>query len=166
MEYICHYTSPVCKITIASDGDALIGLWFNGQKYFASTLRITPEEKLIPIFEETIKWLDIYFNGKVPNFTPTLSIRASVFQNEVYKVLLSIPYGQTLSYGAIAQRINCKSAQAVGSAVAHNPISIIIPCHRVIGKNGDMTGYAGGVDKKVKLLEMEKGNPRNNEDKC
>ncbi len=156
MEYICHYTSPIGKITLASDGNALIGLWFNGQKYFASTLRITPEEKLIPIFEDTIKWLDIYFNGKAPHFTPKLSIQASPFRKAVYQSLLTIPYGQTTTYNEIAKTINCKSAQAVGGAVAHNPISIIIPCHRVIGKNGDMTGYAGGVDKKVKLLEMEK----------
>ena len=156
MEYICHYTSPVGKITLASDGDALIGLWFNGQKYFASTLRITPEEKLLPVFEAAIKWLDIYFSGKIPSFVPKLSIQASPFRRAVYQALLTIPYGQTTTYSEIAKTINCKSAQAVGGAVAHNPISIIIPCHRVIGKDGSLVGYAGGLDRKKKLLEMEK----------
>lgn len=163
MEYIYHYKSNLGGITMASDGEKLIGLWFDGQKYFANTLGKDCTEENLPIFKETCRWLDIYFEGKIPDFTPELSIKnATTFQKEVLDILLSIPYGETITYGEIAEKIARNrgvakmSAQAVGGAVGHNPISIIIPCHRVIGTNGKLTGYAGGIDKKIKLLTLEK----------
>lgn len=161
MEYIHKYMSPIGGITMASNGEKLIGLWFDGQKYFADTLGNDYIEEKLPIFEETCRWLDIYFNGKVPEFMPEISINTTSFRREVWKVLLSIPYGKTMTYGEIANKIADQrgikrmSAQAVGNAVGHNPISIIIPCHRVVGQNGKLTGYAGGLDKKLWLLNME-----------
>lgn len=146
---------------LAADKKGLTGLWFVGQKYFANNLDIEHVDKDLPIFEETKRWLDDYFSGKRPNFTPTLHFVGSDFQKEVWEILLSIPYGQTVTYGDIAKRIAKKhglksmSAQAVGGAVGHNEISIIVPCHRVIGANGSLTGYAGGIDRKIKLLQME-----------
>ncbi|MBQ9156856.1 MAG: methylated-DNA--[Eubacterium sp.] len=180
MQYINHYESPIGGITLASDGQSLTGLWFEGQKYYADTLEtdyydtdneITSVnktsdteglEKALTIFKQTHRWLDLYFKGKVPDFTPPLSPAGSDFRREVWDILLSIPFGQTMTYGEIAARIAHKrglksmSSQAVGGAVAHNPISIIIPCHRVIGSNGSLTGYAGGIDKKIHLLTLEK----------
>ena len=155
MEYICHYDSPLGGITLASDGEALTGLWFDGQKYFADTLDSEHAEKPLPVFDEAAKWLDFYFGGVIPDFTPKLNPRGSAFQHRVWDVLLTIPYGQTMTYGEIAQMLGCRSAQAVGGAVGHNPISLIIPCHRVLGADGSLTGYAGGVDKKRSLLELE-----------
>lgn len=162
MEYIHHYHSPLGGITVASDGEVLTGLWFDGQKYFAVTLAKEHEEKILPVFEETERWLDIYFQGKEPDFLPPVSFASgSEFRQEVWKILLSIPYGKTMTYGEIAaciakQRgLTRMSAQAVGGAVGHNPISIIVPCHRVVGTDGSLTGYAGGIDKKIKLLEYE-----------
>lgn len=163
MQYIQNYESPLGKILLASDGEALTGLWFDGQKYFGSTLAGQHEQKALPVFDETARWLDIYFGGKEPDFTPTLSMQqASSFRREVWEIMLTIPFGQTMSYGAIAAQlarqrgIGKMSAHAVGGAVSHNPISIIIPCHRVVGSDGNLTGYAGGIDKKVRLLTMEK----------
>jgi len=162
MEYTHHYDSPLGGIMLASDGEALIGLWFDGQKYFADTLENENGEKALPVFEEAEKWLDIYFGGKVPDFTPPLNMKTSQFRKAVWEIMLTIPYGQTMTYGEIAGRIARDkglvrmSARAVGGAVGHNSISLIIPCHRVVGTNGSMTGYAGGIDKKVKLLTMEK----------
>lgn len=164
MHYTCHYDSPIGGITLASDGTALTGLWFDEQKYFADTLENEHESKDLPVFEETVKWLDIYFSGTAPDFTPPLSMICSDFRKEVWKVMLSIPYGHTMTYGEIAGIIAEKrgldhmSAQAVGGAVAHNSISLIIPCHRVVGTNGNLTGYAGGIDKKIWLLEHESVN--------
>lgn len=161
MEYIHHYNSPLGGITEASDGEHLIGLWFDGQKYFADALDAEYEEKPLPIFEQTDKWLDIYFSGKDPDFTPPLCMKTSEFRKSVWEVMLTIPYGKTMTYGEIAEMIAKQrgiarmSAQAVGGAVGHNSISLIIPCHRVIGKSGNLTGYAGGIDKKEKLLKME-----------
>ena len=161
MDYIHHYLSPLGKITTASDGVSLIGLWFDGQKYFADTLSSDREEKPLPIFEETDRWLNIYFAGREPDFTPKLAMNTTPFRKAVWEILLTIPYGQTMTYGEIASRIAEQkgiakmSAQAVGGAVGHNSISLIIPCHRVVGSNGSLTGYAGGIDKKLKLLEME-----------
>ena len=162
MEYIHHYKSPLGGITMASDGKALTGLWFDGQKYFAVTLSKEHEEKMLPVFEETDRWLDIYFQGKEPDFLPRVLFPCgSEFRQEVWQILLSIPYGKTMTYGEIAAYIAKQrgltrmSAQAVGGAVGHNPISIIVPCHRVVGLDGSLTGYAGGIDKKVKLLEYE-----------
>lgn len=161
MEYIHHYDSPLGGITLASDGEALTGLWFDGQKYFGSTLSADHEVKSLPVFEQTKKWLDIYFSGKAPDFTPPLSVGTTAFRQAVWDILLTIPFGQTMTYREIADRIAAQkglahmSAQAVGGAVGHNPISLIIPCHRVIGTDGSLTGYAGGTDKKLWLLTME-----------
>ena len=166
MEYIHHYNSPLGGITLASDRNALTGLWFDGQKYFAECLDGDYQEEILPIFKQTEKWLNIYFNGQAPDFTPPLEMKTTDFRKEVWKIMLSIPYGETMTYGEIAKRIAKQkgvqriSAQAVGGAVAHNAISLIIPCHRVVGKNGSLTGYAGGIDKKAKLLKMEKDDQR------
>ncbi len=155
MDYTFHVDSPLGGITLASDGEALTGLWFDGQKSFADTLDAEYAEKALPVFGETAKWLDLYFAGVEPDFTPKLSPRGTSFRRRVWDVLLTIPYGHTMTYGEIAQRLGCRSAQAIGGAVGHNPISLIIPCHRVVGADGSLTGYAGGVDKKCRLLEME-----------
>ena len=161
MNYISHYKSPLGSITLASDGDALIGLWFDGQKHFGTTLCDEYEEKPLPVFYQTAAWLDIYFGGGIPDFTPKIALNDTDFRREVWDVLLTIPYGQTMTYGEIAGKIAHKcgaasiSAQAVGGAVGRNPISIIIPCHRVIGANGSLTGYAGGVERKAALLKLE-----------
>lgn len=164
MTYTYHYQSPLGGITLASNGEALTGLWFDGQKYFGDTLPEQCEEKSLPVFEETKRWLDIYFQGKEPDFTPPLSMETTPFRKVVWEIMLSIPYGQTMTYGEIAKQvakqkgIERMSAQAVGGAVGHNSISLIIPCHRVVGTDGSLTGYAGGIDKKEKLLALEKGN--------
>ena len=161
MQYITHYQSPLGGITISSDGTALTGLWFDGQKYFASTLGADYKEKDLPVFTEAKRWLDIYFSGREPDFTPPLSLNGSAFRMAVWQILQSIPYGKTITYGDIAKQLAAQqgkarmSAQAVGGAVGHNPISIIVPCHRVVGAGGSLTGYAGGIDKKVQLLELE-----------
>ena len=162
MEYIHHYHSPLGGITVASDGEVLTGLWFDGQKYFAVTLAKEHEEKMLPVFEETDRWLDIYFQGKEPDFMPALHPVGTEFQSAVWEILRRIPYGRTIPYGEIAGQLAAQrdvkkmSAQAVGGAVGHNKISIIIPCHRVVGSNGSLTGYAGGIDKKIALLKLEK----------
>ena len=155
MDYTCHYDSPLGGITLSSDGEALTGLWFDGQKYFADTLDTEHAEKRLPVFDEAVRWLDLYFGGEVPDFTPELSPRGSAFRRRVWDALLAIPYGHTTTYGEIAKKLGCKSAQAVGGAVGHNPISLLIPCHRVLGADGSLTGYAGGVDKKRSLLALE-----------
>lgn len=162
MIYVSYYKSPIGNITMASYGESLCGLWFDGQKYFASTVKGENEDKPLPVFEQTKKWLDIYFSGNEPDFTPKLSLNGSEFRKDVWDILLTIPYGSVMTYGEIAkilakQRgISRMSAQAVGGAVGHNPVSIIVPCHRVIGTNGKLTGYAGGIDKKISLLKIEK----------
>ncbi len=162
MTYIFHYSSPIGKITLASDGIHLTGLWFDEQQYFADTLNTNPQEKTLPIFKQTVHWLDIYFSGKGPNFTPPLKMQTTPFRKQVWEIMLTIPYGQTMTYGEIAAKIAHRnglkkmSAQAVGGAVGHNAIALIIPCHRVMGANGSLTGYVGGISKKVKLLQLEK----------
>lgn len=155
-DYIAHYSSPLGSMTLASDGTALTGLWFNGQKYFADTLKeVQTLNPNLPVFDLTRQWLDIYFSGKEPTFTPPLLLQGSPFRKQVWQLLLEIPYGRTMTYGELARKLQCKSAQAVGGAVGHNPISIIIPCHRVIGADGSLTGYAGGVERKASLLKLE-----------
>jgi len=150
------YPSPVGALTVASDGENIIGLWLEGQKYFAATLSGEAIEKELPVFEEARHWLDIYFSGREPDFLPPLAPRGSEFRRTVWGELLRIPYGETVSYGEIAKRLGGKtSARAVGGAVGHNPISIIIPCHRVVGAKGSLTGYAGGVEKKKQFLRLE-----------
>lgn len=162
MQYTATYQSPIGRITMASDGQNLSGLWFDGQKYFADTLSTEHEFKDLPVFEQTKRWLDLYFQGNVPDFTPSLYLKSSPFRLAVWDILKQIPYGKIITYGEIAdliakkQGVKTMSAQAVGGAVGHNPISIIIPCHRVIGSNGSLTGYAGGLDKKIFLLTIEK----------
>ena len=161
MFYISKYNSPIGGITLASNGKKLTGLWFDGQKYFADNLPKEREEKELPIFIQTKKWLDIYFSGKAPDFTPPLSMDGiSPFRKRVWEIMFAIPFGETMTYGEIAKQIEKESdkrvsAQAVGGAVGHNSISLVIPCHRVVGTNGSLTGYAGGIDKKVWLLKME-----------
>lgn len=162
MIYIQHYNSYVGGITISSDGNALTGLWFDGQKYYAGNIDDEIEEKDLPVFAQARQWLDIYFSRHDPGFTPALTLDSTPFRMAVWRILLTIPFGKTMTYGEIAARIaelkgiRRMSAQAVGSAVGHNPISLIIPCHRVVGADGSMTGYAGGIDRKIKLLEMER----------
>lgn len=162
MTYLYDYNSPLGKITMASNGEALIGLWFEGQKYFKASVNGECEKKSLPIFDKAIKWLDTYFSGKEPDFMPKLLITGTPFRKAVAEIMLAIPYGKTMTYGEIAQKIaeqeglSKMSAQAVGGAVGHNSISIIIPCHRVVGANGSLTGYAGGIDRKIELLKLEK----------
>ena len=162
MDYIQKYRSPLGGITLASEGDALIGLWFDGQKYFGDALSGEYAEKKLPVFEQTARWLDVYFSRKAPDFIPPLSMKTTPFRKTVWEIMLAIPFGQTMTYGEIAKQVALKSglprmsAQAVGGAVGHNSISLIIPCHRVVGTDGSLTGYAGGIDRKVQLLTMER----------
>ena len=161
MTFIQHYNSPLGGILLAADEIGLTGLWFNGQKYFARSLPAGYTEQNTPALSEAKRWLEVYFTGKKPDFMPPLHIVGSAFRRAVWEILLQIPYGKTTTYGEIARQLAKKqqlprmSAQAVGGAVGHNEISIIIPCHRVVGTNGSLTGYAGGIDKKIKLLELE-----------
>lgn len=158
-----EYASPVGRVVLASDGEALTGLWLEGQKYFQETLPEQPSRRDdLPLFRQAKEWLDRYFAGERPSPNELrLAPAGGTFRREVWECLLEIPYGEVTTYGAIAKRIAARrgrcsmSAQAVGGAVGHNPISIIIPCHRVVGSNGSLTGYAGGIDKKIRLLEAE-----------
>ena len=167
MVYTCKYKSPLGDILLAADAIGLTGLWFERQKYFAKTL---PDEHIsqeTAILTEAKKWLDVYFTGEEPQFTPPLHPAGSEFRQDVWQILLQIPYGKTVTYGHIAseiaeiKKLPRMSAQAVGGAVGHNEISIIIPCHRVVGTNGRLTGYAGGIEKKIALLELEHTDTRN-----
>lgn len=161
MVYTCTYKSKLGDILLAADKIGLTGLWFTGQKYYANTLLDEHISQETQILAEAKKWLDIYFFGKEPTFTPQLHPAGSDFRQAVWQILLKIPYGQTITYGEIARQLAVKqgtsymSAQAVGGAVGHNEVSIIIPCHRVVGSNGSLTGYAGGIEKKVALLKLE-----------
>ena len=161
--YKTEYSSPLGKLTICAKNNHLVGLWIEGQKYFANTVNVEMiSEDSLEIFKKTKKWLDEYFKGNRQNTKYlNLSPIGNEFRQSVWKILCKIPYGEVTTYGDIAKElakqkgIERMSAQAVGGAVGHNPISIIIPCHRVIGKNGKLTGYAGGLDKKIKLLKIE-----------
>ena len=161
MTFTQYYDSPLGGILLAADEIGLIGLWFEGEKYYADNLPSDHVEQETPVLAQTKHWLDVYFTGKEPDFIPPLHPIGSAFRQSVWEILLRIPYGRTTTYGEIArqiakeQGISRMSAQAVGGAVGHNAISIIIPCHRVVGTNGSLTGYAGGMDKKRKLLELE-----------
>ena len=157
MYYSTDYTSPIGKMIIVGDGEAICGVWFYGQKHFFSSIEdeVTKRDDLA-IFVKVKEWFDDYFNGLNPEIDFKLKLRGTDFRLKVWKILSGIPYGETLTYGDIASRLSDKmSAQAVGGAVAHNPISILIPCHRVIGANGSLTGYAGGLDRKIRLLKLE-----------
>jgi len=156
MVTVKHYESPLGEILLAADETGLIGLWFMGQKYFARTLPKTYRTGDSPILDSASKWLSIYFSGNIPSFTPPLHLIGTEFQTVVWNHLLSVTYsaiGKRIAAGHGGTRF---SAQAVGGAVGHNPISIIIPCHRVVAANGSLTGYAGGILPKVKLLTLEK----------
>jgi len=161
MVHIYNYQSPLGDITLAGNERALTGLWFEGQKYFGSTLPEGSEPGELPVFLQTKRWLDLYFAGEIPDFMPPLEPQGSPFRKKVWEIMLGIAYGQTMTYGDIARRmadwlgVPTMSAQAVGGAVAHNPISILIPCHRVVGTGGSLTGYAGGIEKKIALLKLE-----------
>lgn len=161
MHYISHYPSPLVTILLAADEIGLTGLWFEGQKHFALHLDTPCTEKNIPLFDQTAHWLDVYFSGKEPSFSVPLHFIGTPFQKDVWNILCTIPYGRITTYGEIAKLIATKhkidrmSAQAVGAAVGRNHISIIVPCHRVVGANGNLTGYAGGIDRKAALLALE-----------
>lgn len=161
MQYVNRYQSPIGKILLAADDTGLTGLWFEGQKYFGLYLDKEHEERELPVFEQAKQWLDVYFSGREPDFKVPIHFIGTDFQKEVWEILYSIPYGQTTTYGEIAKQLAAKrglkhmSAQAVGGAVSHNEISILVPCHRVVGTNGSLTGYAGGIDKKIALLKLE-----------
>ena len=154
--FITHYASPLGRMTMTSNGTALTALWFDGTRSancFSDEMSVTA---MLPVFEETHRWLDLYFSGKQPDFIPPIAPKGTPFQMKVWENLLTIPYGKTVSYGDVARRFSSKmSAQAVGGAVGRNPIGIIIPCHRVIGADGSLTGYGGGLERKRWLLEME-----------
>ena len=162
MIFTSHYDSPLGIIYLAADEKGLKGVWFEGQKYFAYKLeKKETEEKETPVLKQTKEWLELYFAGKDPGFLPPLAPDGSEFQEKVWKILLTIPYGKTMTYGEIGKKIaelsgkKTMSAQAVGGAVGRNPISVLIPCHRVVGTSGSLTGYAGGIEKKIELLKLE-----------
>lgn len=165
MYYHINYKSPIGNMVIACDGEKkhIVGLWIEGQKYFMEPLPEKPvwQEK-IPVLQMAADWLDAYFAGKKPAVRDIpLAPQGGAFRQEVWKILCEIPYGSVITYGEIAKQMAARmgketmSAQAAGGAVAHNPISVIIPCHRVVGAGNSLTGYAGGIDKKIKLLEYE-----------
>lgn len=150
-----EYQSPLGRIIIGTVNDRLTGLWFEGQRY--APAQITLSESTTEVLQLTRYWLDEYFAGRCPGFTPELAPQGTPFQHEVWRELLKIPYGKTITYGEIARNIGRPRAwQAVGAAVGHNPISLIIPCHRVVGADGSLTGYAGGLERKQALLELER----------
>lgn len=159
MVYTRHYDSPLGGITLACEAGALTGLWFDGQKYFA--LPEAHEERAEPVLRDACRWLDEYFAGREPDFTPPLAPKGTPFRRTVWALLRKIPYGMTVTYGSLAAEaartlgLAHMSAQAVGGAVGHNPVSLLIPCHRVVGADGSLTGYAGGLARKRALLELE-----------
>ena len=155
MDLISHYASPLGEIVLAAEGDALIGLWFSGQAHFGAGLRGAGDGDCA-VLREAKAWLDDYFAGKAPETLPKLRPRGTEFQKKVWAELLKIPRGETATYGALAAKLG-SHARAVGGAVGRNPISIMIPCHRVVGKDGSLTGYAGGTERKAALLKIESG---------
>ena len=162
-----HYDSPLGKILLAADEEGMTGVWLETQKHFAAKLPPENEEGTTPVLGDACRWLDVYFSGREPDFTPKLHLIGSDFRQAVWALLLQIPYGQTTTYGALAKQLAEKnggkrvSAQAVGGAVGHNPVSIIVPCHRVVGSDGSLTGYAGGIEKKIRLLTLENAEAAN-----
>lgn len=161
MQYITHYLSPLGDLLLAADEMGLIGVWFADQKYYASSLEKEYVEIEILLFNQVKHWLDLYFSGKNPSFTLPLHMIGTPFQKEVWNMLCTVPYGKTITYGELAKQIAQKkglshmSAQAIGRAVGKNPISIVVPCHRVVGAKGTLTGYAAGIEKKEELLKLE-----------
>lgn len=162
MQYTASCHSPLGAITMAGDEIGLIGLWFEGQKYYGKNLSECHQEGELLVFDDTRKWLDIYFAGRNPGAIPRLHMMGTKFQLQVWAILNEIPYGETVTYGSIARTLEQRygyrsmSAQAVGGAVGRNPVSILVPCHRVVGSGGNLTGYAGGIEKKQALLELER----------
>lgn len=161
MMFACYYDSPLGKLLLTADALGLTGLYFDGEKTEPGRLPFVYTERETPLLAETKRWLDVYFSGREPDFLPPLHPAGSAFRQAVWALLLKIPYGQTTTYGAIARQLAAKqgipkmSAQAVGGAIGDNKIAIVIPCHRVIGANGSLTGYAGGMNRKAALLELE-----------
>ena len=157
MKYTTTFASPIGEITLASDGENLTGLWIAGQKYFGAKLPAnTVTKNDLEIFMRTRDWLDRYFAGAQPVISEIkLAPTGTPFQQRVWCALCDIPHGQTISYSKLGVAVGCKSARAIGGSVGKNPISIIIPCHRVVGASGALTGYAGGLDVKIKLLKLE-----------
>ena len=161
MIYIGTYDSPIGVIYITTTQKELTGVWFDKQRVIKE-LKEEPLEKSTEVMEETMKWLDLYFAGEEPDFMPKCKMDGTAFRKAVWEILKEIPYGETTTYGEIAKKVakqfgkTTMSAQAVGGAVGHNPIGILVPCHRVVGTNGNLTGYAGGIDKKIALLQLEK----------
>ncbi len=159
MTYTKLYKSPIGNLIIEADEYGLTRLWLNEQKYLEHNKKLA--ETNLPVFDDTEKWLDIYFSGKEPHFTLPLHFSGTEFEKQVFEILCTIPYGKTITYGEIATTIAVKrgikrmSAQAVGRATGKNKFPIIVPCHRVIGKNGNLTGYSGGIDIKIELLKLE-----------
>ena len=159
--YCCYLDTPLGKALASAEEGALVGFWFVGQKYYPKNAESWPEKSGAPVFNALQNWLDGYFAGKNPAMGLKCAPRGTSFQKSVWDILLKIPYGKLATYGAIARQLAERegkasmSAQAVGGAVGHNPISLLIPCHRVLGSNGDLTGYAGGLDKKRALLKLE-----------
>lgn len=170
MSYFSHYSSPLGSMLLAADDAGLTGLWFEGQKYFAHQCDLQQAQEIScedhPAFQAAKSWLDAYFKGEEPAVSVPLHFIGTPFQKEVWEILCTIPYGETTTYGDIARELAAKkgvvrmSAQAVGGAVGHNKISIIVPCHRVVGANGKLTGYAGGIERKEFLLALESQNKR------
>ena len=166
MDYLTTLDSPLGELILASDGLALTGLWFRGQKHEGAGLSAETETRELPVFAETRHWLASYFAGREPDFTPPLAPRGSAFQRQVWQRLREIPRGQTITYGELARELGCASARAVGQAVGRNPISLLIPCHRVLGTGGRLTGYAGGLARKEALLRLEGALPEKEEQAC
>lgn len=160
MHFTCKIQTPLGEMLAASDGSALTGLWFEGQKHFAAGLNLPGEAKKLPLFDEVKRQLEDYFNGSLRRFSVALRPHGTPFCQSVWNLLEEIAYGETVTYGELAARLNAEanrktSARAVGTAVGLNPISIIIPCHRVVGADGKLTGYAGGLERKRSLLKIE-----------
>lgn len=156
MQAVWTISSPLGAITMASDGKALTHLWFDGQKYDRLGLTPAAVKQELPVFAETQRWLEAYFAGQPLPALPPLRPKGTAFQERVWAALTEIPFGETTTYGALGKALGCRSAQAIGGAVGRNPISILIPCHRVVGADGSLTGYAGGVWRKEHLLALER----------
>ena len=154
---ICDcFESPLGRMQLCCDGHFLTAITFYGQKYEDTHILKDVTYQSHPVLEEAKVWLSQYFQGNIPTFLPAMKPSGTPFQQKVWDLLLQIPYGKTITYGELAQQLGCKSAQAVGGAVGRNPISILIPCHRVMGADGKLTGYVGGLEKKEFLLLFEK----------
>ncbi|MGT2887733.1 methylated-DNA--[protein]-cysteine S-methyltransferase [Streptococcus didelphis] len=154
--YKCIYLSPIGRISLIATDKVLLGAWFEGQSHFEAHISETPQDEKNQLLQEACQWLDAYFKGENPSVPSFLSGQGTAFQKQVWQQLEKIPYGQTSTYATIAEQINSLSARAVGGAIGKNPLSIFVPCHRVLASNGKMTGYAAGIDKKIWLLEHEK----------